>query len=414
MSKSVVAICITTLACVFLPVGWLIYMTNFRHVTAKEPFEANIKNHQESSHGNLAVFDGNESIYYYSDHGDMPGIYKMNMNGTEMQFVVSCKDVKRMQIRNHNLYYLEYEMDLEDADISAKGYRLMKYDLAHKDSEQIVLYGREADIYGTWNFCVGNKGIVFTDLYFRANMRRLQERTAIKNWEGEYLGTVRKAGKRHVVTTTKGSFYLFDYGDLYCVSMEQDSGNGTYVDIWGQTGVYDKRQREPVIDGFSAPQIIGWNRELLFVYGNYLALYDDKRDEVLKEYVLENTSQQENLKMYGKQFVILGKTEDRNDQILSVDKENGIVHRLFEASEQEHVLYFDQESYILFNRGQITRCTYSGKEVWKVNLGKIRDTEGYRTDTSGDWLFVTHWNKRKKVRELDARIHMATGEVAED
>ena len=35
------------------------------HVEVKEPFESNIKNHQESSYGSLAAFDGTKTVYYY-------------------------------------------------------------------------------------------------------------------------------------------------------------------------------------------------------------------------------------------------------------------------------------------------------------------------------------------------------------
>lgn len=112
------------------------------------------------------------------------------------------------------------------------------------------------------------------------------------------------------------------------------------------------------------------------------------------------------MKVFGDTLTVFGKNKNQNEQIFSVDSQTGTANKLFEASEEEQVLYFDQ--------GKITKNTYSGDEVWTVNLGKIRNTEGYKTDTSGDWLFVTHWNKRKKVRELDAMINMVTGEAVED
>lgn len=414
MSRSIISVCIMALSGFFLAVGWIVYMTNFRHVEVKEPFMANIKNHQESVYGSLAVFDGNDTIYYYADHGDLPGIYKMNMSGEKIEFVVSSRDIKRIQIKNNNLYYLEYETDIQNTDISTKGYKLMKYDLARKESDQVVLYERKQNYYGIWNFCVGNKGIVFTDLTFLRNKRQTQEATAIKNWDGKYLGSVRQIGKCHEIKSKDYLFYLFDYDDLYCICMGSDGNNASYVDIWGQIGVYDKNYTEPVIGGFIMPRIIGQGQELFVASYDHLMIYDDKKDKVQKEFIFENTTELENAKIYGDKVIVFGKTRNRNDQILSIDNHNGTVSQLFEASEKEHVLYFDQEHYILFDQGKITKYTYSGDEIWTVNLGKIRNTEGYKTDTSGDWLFVTHWNKRKKVRELDAIINMVTGEAVVD
>ena len=133
----------------------------------------------------------------------------------------------------------------------------------------------------------------------------------------------------------------------------------------------------------------------------------------MNEYIFENTDCSKNCKIYDDIFLVLGKSKNRNDQILYVDDQNETVNQYFEASEDEHVLYFDQENYILFDQGTITKYSYIGERIWEVNLGKIRNTEGYRTDTSGDWLFVTHWNKKKKVRELDALINMVTGDIAD-
>lgn len=84
------------------------------HVEVKEPFESNIKNHQESSYGSLAAFDGTRTVYYYADHDGVPGIYKMDTATSEPEFVVSYNDVKKIQIKDDNLYYLEYELDIRD------------------------------------------------------------------------------------------------------------------------------------------------------------------------------------------------------------------------------------------------------------------------------------------------------------
>lgn len=161
-------------------------------------------------------------------------------------------------------------------------------------------------------------------------------------------------------------------------------------------------------------KIIGQNSGLFLTYGEQLIWYDAEKHKILKEYFFEDTDLLNNMKVFGDTLTVFGKNKNQNEQIFSVDSQTGTANKLFEASEEEHVLYFDQEHYILFDQGKITKNTYSGDEVWTVNLGKIRNTEGYKTDTSGDWLFVTHWNKRKKVRELDAMINMVTGEAVED
>ena len=399
-----------------------------QRVKVEEPFEANIKSSQESPYGSLAAYDGDGSIYYYSNHRDIPGIYKMDLTGTEREFMVPCKDIKKMQIKNNILYYLEYETDIHDGDMLTKGYRLMQYDIALSETKKIELYERGSlfSPCGTWNFCVGDKGIIFTDLALSAPKKEIRECVGIKNFDGTYLKSMLQVGVPRCIQASNQNFYLYDYGDLYCVSrfgnesLDEDEDE-PYVDYWMHLGIYDKGQNVSQF-GNSPPnartmipraKIIGRTKELLLSYADQLVLYDADQNEIQKEYVFENTMDLNNAKAYGNKIIIIGKTKDAKDQIIYIDKQNETKNQLFEASEEEHVLYFDQEHYILFDQGKITKNTYSGDEVWTVNLGKIWNTEGYKTDTSGDRLFVTHWNKRKKVRELDAMINIVTGEVME-
>ena len=384
------------------------------HVEVKEPFESNIKNHQESSYGSLAAFDGTKTVYYYADHDGVPGIYKMDTATSEPEFVVSCNDVKKIQIKDDNLYYLEYELDIRDKRMSTKGYRLMKYNFTRKKAEKVPLYDRWGSHYGTWDFYIGDKGIIFTDLILFASRKTTHDATGIKSRDGEYLKSMRQIGKPKIVKGTDLRLYLYNFGDLFCISiMDWGADESIYVADWGEVGIYDKNQDELVMGNSFTAKIIGQDSGLLLTYGEQLILYDVEKHKILKEYLFENTDRLNNTKVYGDTLIIFGKNKNQNDQILSVDNQTGTINKLFEASEDEHVLYFDQEDYILFDQGEITKNKYSGDEVWTVNLGKIRNTEGYKTDTSGDWLFVTHWNKRKKVRELDAMINMVTGETVE-
>ncbi len=107
-----------------------------------------------------------------------------------------------------------------------------------------------------------------------------------------------------MIKSTGHLFYLYDYDDLYCICVCSDSNDASYVDIWGQMGVYDKNNSEPVIDGFIMPQIIGQDKELFIVAYDHLVVYDDKEDTIQKEYIFENTSKLENTKNYGGKIII--------------------------------------------------------------------------------------------------------------
>lgn len=381
-----------------------------------EPLESNIKNNQNSAIGALSVYSENH-IYYYSDENEISGIYRMSCDGSQVELVTECRDVKKLQIRKGVLYYLDFDKNVSNHEIITRTFILKKLNLKTGEKSTIELYGEEQKSYGTWDFCVGDSNIAFTSLTYNTPTQKLIEATGIKRADGYYLKSFSKLGKEMEASCSPLYYYLYSYDNWYLaeigVDLMEDVVETPFLDSWSAIGIYEKEQREPgflyhaeVQRGGHDTRILyqGMNRILVANLGR-LSIYNSR--EMHQENVVEaeNVTVFKNAVEKDGKILLLAVTKNGTDKILCLDMETYDLKEVCEVPQNARIVYLNTLFYVVLDENSLTQIFFDGTaNKWDLTKNMIK--QGYRTDMCGDWLFITHWDARKKKRKLDFKINM--------
>ena len=393
----------------------------------KEPFETSIKNNWNSTSGDLAVFS-NDKIYYFSDEGELPGIYSMDVDGTNAEFVVECDDIKTMQIKDDTLFYLQYTNSIKDSTIVTRVFQLMKYDLKSYEKSPISLYESKENYVGTWDFYISDIGIIFNDLRYASYIQSVLQITGVKEKEGIYLNTLNKIVRPNEIDNSKRNIYLYDLGDFYCIGGDgvkqdiYDKERFPYITYYEPAGLYDKGENENIfayranLDGSNYDtRIIYQDVQTLYIaYEGNIVAYDTLDKKVIDEYQFPEIAVVRNAKLKNRTLLMLGVTNENQDCILSLDLENGKTDTLKVFGEKAKVVYYDTDHYIISEGKELKKYlldeNQDGTEEWNIKLKKGINKEYYKTDVAEKWLLISHWDKKEEVRKLDYKINIENGE----
>lgn len=381
-----------------------------------ELFEANVKNNQDATIGALSVYWRNH-IYYYSDENGMTGIYQMNCDGSQAELITECRDIKKLQIKDGLLYFLEYDKEINNREIATKSYRLNSLNLETGEKKTIEIYATEQGSYGLWDFCVGDSNIVFTSLWYSTPTQKIEEATGIRRADGYYLKSLAELSEISRVSRRQFNYYLYNYDNWYIAgnvakNLKEDM-ESPYVDDWAAIGIYEKEQKEP---GFLYhAEVYGskYNTRILYQGKDRLLITNQDALSIynIKEKCQENREEVEGVLMFrnaverGKHILLLATTKRGTEKILCMDIETGILEEIYETSKNSKIIYLNAECYTVLEENSLINVPFEGT-VNKWNITKNIIKKGYKTDMCGDWLFITHWDARKKIRKLDYKINM--------
>lgn len=381
-----------------------------------ELFEANIKNNQDAALGALSGCWGNH-IYYYSDENGKPGIYQMNCDGGQAKLITECRDIKKLQIKDGLLYFLEYDKEINNREIATKSYKLNSLNLETGEKKVIETYGTEQGSYGPWDFCVGDSNIVFTSLWYSMPTQKIQEATGIRRTDGYYLKSLAELSEISRVSRRQLNYYLYNYDSWYIagnfVKNLKEDMETPYVDDWAAIGIYEKEQKEP---GFLYhAEVYGskYNTRILYQGKDRLLITDQDALSIynIKEKCQENRVEVEGVLLFrnaverDKHILLLAMMKSGTEKILCMDIETGTVEEIYETSKNSKIIYLNAECYTVLEETSLINVPFEGT-VNKWNITKNIIKKGYKTDMCGDWLFITHWDARKKIRKLDYKINM--------
>lgn len=388
--------------------------------TVEVPSGAHLKNNWDVSVGNLAICHDNK-VYYYSDENNVPGIYSMDEDGYNSRILLECDDIKKMQIKDQKLYYLQRKGSVKDSLLITETYELMQFDLETQEKQKIELSDIQGSYYGTWDFFIGDVGTIFNDLSYFSAVQKLFLETGIKQLNGRFVGNIHSLGNADVIDTIKDVFYLYDFGDVYCIgdrSLEKPGNNRPYMTVYGSVGLFDKQENEKIFDfqpnvsGVKTkPNILYQDGDILFIVsGDGLTCYNNVEKKIIAEYQIPDMCVMKNAAGDNHKLLIIGMTTSGMDRIISFDMETGEIQTVFTGDENSMVVYFDSEKYVLMENKRV-------KEVILDNAGNMNEGKevsikidlksgNYKTDVAGNWLFITHWDKRNKCRKLDYKINL--------
>ncbi|MDO4325920.1 MAG: hypothetical protein Q4E24_07795 [bacterium] len=399
-----------------------------------EPLKLSYKEDTYISRGMIAAcYD--DKIYYFSDGNGQNGIYVMNQDGSDNQLVLECQDIQGLQILNNKIYISEQE---EEEYRRKRTFGLYKYDLDEKLREDVIhplIRKKTANGFpGIGGFFIDESENVFLNvnsyndkrewviklMFYQKNdiqpfgekavlIANLEEKNTKKLFSLYQL-------ENNYFASSSGKKDPKDYGqnslDYKCIMDTYGYNSKSECSWWNGDEFANKWNHVVRIWGIYENKVILTVDHVLFAY--------DLADSVICDtLVFSKTGKIIYVNLKGDNFYaileedtpsVYNKKKDKSHQILykvthdfsdyDVVKDYGTDGKMIYIDE-EHLLDYDGESICLYNmeNGRVGEKT--GSYLLEFPLKSL----GYQIDVAGEWLFIKHYDYKKKSSKLVKKIN---------
>lgn len=392
-------------------------------------FEANIKNHLDSNTGIFAIAD-KDKLYYFGNQNERRGIFCSTFDGKDSHILLECSDVRRMQIDGNYLYTLILDEGKKAVKTHPQSYQLIVYDLETGKSDIIKLFEYDYKTqYGTYDFYLCEQSLFFNDLSYYGSHQAFFLQTGLK-YEEDYITELENLTQANRILSENINVVYYDMDYVWCVGSRdamapkpgvQDKVN--YITIYSTLGVYDKEKGENIfgyrpgihVDELNPRILNHYQNQIAIARGENLIIYDTGKQVIAAEYQFPDILAVKNAILLQEKVLLLCVTEDNQDCIYSIDRNTDEVQAILGYEENQRVLYFDADTYIVASGSVLERISYSGEKtvLWRTNLDREITGDTFKTDAAGSILFITELKKNQIQRELVYRINLEDGTVIE-
>ena len=398
-----------------------------------------IKEDQFKNSGKLSAY-ANDRIFYFSRENEISGIYSMEFDGKNVQLVVPCDGIGKIQVQNDKLYYLEYQNKNISEDINRPRYELREYDLKNKRVKNIEVYPNdllyENSLFrAVWDFyCFDNGEMLVSTVNIGVpNSKRIFYDFYMIDSKHEQLVPADKIDKLEQIEEDN-DFGFYQYDNLlfrvenYLIDIMKQEHKEWY--LYGQRGVsmIDENTGYPVYSpenvffdtktNFTLKLL--WDNTVFYSERNTIGILNLKNGErewetQLPKYGCVKWAQKH------KDYILLGEGKlatsiHFGEKIYSLNLETKAIDLVKDFKDKETV-YIDEEKIVVAS-GKVIECyrfenTRVGELIWKLNLQENILDRGYRVEACGNWLFICRLASRVEGEQCDNlinKINLLTGE----
>lgn len=393
-------------------------------------YEIYVKNAFDETTGNTMVSDGTK-IYYYSQVNEDKGIFSIDQEGENVEFIVTCDKIGKMQIVDHNLYFTEYVGNyLKDKKMIPQ-YRLRRYDILNGEKENLDIYPQDlrfkdeqsvfrnvVDFYmfDATHILVRNTDYTIPSraVSYGCFIIDIENKKIIKNSELQVIPLI----------IDNKEYYLYCYGNIRILAENNinsdevcyinERAEGAYFDInstermqFTKENLYKKRWNY-LTQAYKDGMIFLSNKDSLVV------LKDSEPYEVIGKYALSQAGYIKWVKPEKDSFWV-GVLEKSFFHIGSKETLYYIKEQISEniAVCDGEIVYFDGERLITADRNIISSYIISGdnalERVWSkkyhvpVHLSKIK------IESNGTWIFISEEEVQSNKQNVIYKIRVVDG-----
>ena len=385
------------------------------------------KNNVNSEVGEISAVYKNR-IYYFSQEKNVSGIYSMETDGNDIQLEVPSKDVKKIQIVDDLLYFLDFDsIYYGDKNSSEKWgnkfYHLKALNLNSKDiisfadmekkiSDTMYSETNQEERYrGIWDYSyLGNHDFFVTTLQVGVPTGRFVLKAQIFEngnpilWEDEnfdifdqYIDSQETKG----VLYKKGNIYLLSaLGPTYDeYDMKMDAFS--IFDIDNNVSSYSC---DSILYTGNLPVIYSIkDNELVLLINDSVYKYDVQKNKILQFIAITGATE---INMHGEYLIV---SFDDRTEIYLFDKELFSIEKINTNTEGKIINVY-QGYYVILNENSISKRKISDDHtVWEMETTNNYLSNEYTVEICGDWLFIKLFDIQKEQGILVEKINLSNG-----
>ena len=372
-------------------------------------------------------------IYYFSQEGGVSGIYSMKLNGSDIKFETEANDMQKLQIKDRKIYYLLldkisygekgeqwgnkayslYSMDLKNYEkkycsevedtvrntiqkYKKDGYRGI-WDFYHLGDDKFILKTVDVTVpinnFKLKNYFMDKYGNIFTGYDFQNIKFQLD---GSKNWLYFY-----KPDTSDYIILSENNIEK-DESMEYKVFTVYDTVTNSGFNVWDSSISYTDSTIVYFID--EDKLIAGGEHYRNDGEYRYIIEYDFEKEKVVKKCKIDGA---ETVILFDKKY-ILAKFKDR-EEIYSFNEVDFTTEKLL-SNKKGYIVDIRDNYYILLDKGNLYKKDLSGKDIWKIKLGKNYIKNEHKVEVTGDWLFIKSFDLKEEQAYLEEKINIKTGE----
>ncbi len=390
---------------------------------------------ETSNTGHLTAFANNQ-IYYYSNEADgVNGIYKMDLDGSNVELLIECPDIKRLTIYDEKIYYVGLSKHFNPYKHYPTTYYGM-YESSDFETSQRIEPNLECvrDAFFFENGFIAATEIYTNKWSFEGRTYLIQDGQIIEPNDSDIL--INKA------EISDGNLSVFQSKQIEEVDIKfyitsgfpkSDEVNAYFLygtDAFGT--LKDGRIIPYSLSSNSNMRYLVESNEMVVGIGNAIYVFN-LEDYTLKdkiEYDFVNSSIDKDDRYYNnvytnmyfsKDEIIYAKVDSYKENrsyvsshLITIDLDNSNIIVVDEISRNTNILSFNDEKVVSYKSGKIYINTHDGSKITSSQQIASIGRKDIVVERVSNWIFLYEEQETNTQHTLLYKINVQTGEVIEN